>query len=213
MAERRAASGGKARMITFRDRILGAQPVLSYRGVADPTVAKYPGGWVAISTGPAAPRAIAPQPGGPWQNIPSALTVLPSWAISGRIWASDLVLVDGVWILYFTAEVAGLGLDGRCVGTATAADPTQTFVPDERPLVCPRQAARPRGVRQDQAAQPGPAQGRGDRPRLLPGQGRQPLPALPHPGHALHDPDRPAARPAAGPRGRRGAPSWSGAAA
>ena len=142
-AERRAASGGHARMITFRDRLLGAQPVLSYRGFADPTVARYAGGWVGVSTGPAAPRAVAPQPGGPWQNIPSALTTLPSWAISGRIWASDLVQVNGVWLLYFSAEVAGLGLDGRCIGVATAADPTQSFVPDERPLVCPKQAVSP----------------------------------------------------------------------
>jgi arabinan endo-1,5-alpha-L-arabinosidase len=142
-AARRAASGGKARMITFNDRILGGQPVLSYRGFADPTVARYAGGWVGVSTGPAAPRAVAPQPGGPWQNIPSALTILPSWAISGRIWASDLVQVNGVWLLYFSAEVAGLGLDGRCIGVATALDPTQSFVPDERPLVCPRQAVAP----------------------------------------------------------------------
>ena len=127
----------------FTDRVLGAQPVLSYRGVADPTVARYAGGWVAVSTGPGAPRAVAPQPGGPWQNIPSALTVQPSWAISGRYWASDLVEVNGLWLLYFSAEVAGLGLDGRCIGVATATDPTGAFVPDERPLVCPRQAAAP----------------------------------------------------------------------
>jgi hypothetical protein len=143
LAARREANGGKARLVTFNDRILGAQPVLSYRGAADPTVAQYSGGWVAVSTGPAAPRAVAPQPGGPWQNIPSALTILPSWAISGRIWASDLVQVNGQWILYFSAEVAGLGLDGRCIGSATATDPTQTFVPDERPLVCPKQAVAP----------------------------------------------------------------------
>jgi hypothetical protein len=139
---RRAAHSG-ARFTTFRDRILGAQPVLSYRGAADPTVARYPGGWVAVSTGPGAPRAYAPQPGGPWQNIPSALTVQPSWAISGRYWASDLVEVNGVWLLYFSAEVAGLGLDGRCIGVATGTDPTGNFVPDEKPLVCPRQAASP----------------------------------------------------------------------
>ena len=132
-----------ARFRTFTDRVLGAQPVLSYRGAADPTVAQYPGGWVAVSTGPGAPRACAPQPGGPWQNIPSALTVQPSWAISGRYWASDLVLVNGLWLLYFSAEVAGLGLDGRCIGVATATDPTAAFVPDEKPLVCPRQAAAP----------------------------------------------------------------------
>ncbi len=67
----------------------------------------------------------------------------PSWAISGRYWASDLVQVNGLWLLYFSAEVAGLGLDGRCIGVATATDPTGAFVPDERPLVCPRQAVSP----------------------------------------------------------------------
>ncbi len=139
-ARRTAAARFRSRS---RDRVLGAQPVLSYRGVADPTVARYAGGWVAVSTGPGAPRALAPQPGGPWQNIPSALTVQPSWAISGRYWASDLVQVNGLWLLYFSAEVAGLGLDGRCIGVATATDPTGAFVPDERPLVCPRQAAAP----------------------------------------------------------------------
>jgi hypothetical protein len=139
---RREAHAG-ARFTTFRDRVLGGQPLLSYRGAADPTVARYAGGWVAVSTGPSAPRATAPQPGGPWQNIPSALLTRPTWALSQRFWASDLVEVDGVWLLYFTAEVAGLGLDGRCIGVATAADPTQPFVPDERPLVCPKQAAAP----------------------------------------------------------------------
>ena len=142
-AQKHAPRGG-SRLITFADRILGAQPVLAYRGFADPTVARYAGGWVGISTGPAAPRAVAPQPGGPWENIPSALTTLPTWAISGRIWASDLIEDNGVWLLYFSAEVAGLGLDGRCIGVATATDPTQSFVPDERPLVCPKQAAAPR---------------------------------------------------------------------
>ncbi|QIG44008.1 family 43 glycosylhydrolase [Nocardioides anomalus] len=141
--ERRAQVRG-ARFRAFHDRILGAQPVLSYRGAADPTVARYAGGWVAISTGPGAPRAVAPAPGGPWTNIPSALTVQPSWAISGRYWASDLVQVGGVWLLYFSAEVAGLGIDGRCIGVATATDPTGAFVPDETPLVCPKQAATPR---------------------------------------------------------------------
>lgn len=132
-----AARGAKA------GKKFGGQPVLSYRGAADPTVVRYPGGWLAVSTGPAAPRAVAPSPGGPWTNIPSALTALPSWAISGRIWASDLVQVGGTWLLYFSAEVAGLGLDGRCIGVATATDPTATFVPDERPLVCPKGAAAP----------------------------------------------------------------------
>jgi len=137
------ARGHRARMVTFRHRLLGAQPVLSYRGFADPTVARHSGGWVGVSTGPAAPRAAAPRPGGPWQNIPSALTTLPRWATSGRIWASDLVQVRNQWLLYFSAPVAGLGSDGRCIGVATASDPTQSFIPDQRPVVCPRQAAAP----------------------------------------------------------------------
>jgi len=119
----------------------GAQPVLSYRGFADPTVVRYPGGYVGVSTGPWAPRAIAPAPGGPWQDIESALTHLPSWAISPRIWASDLVRIGGTWILYFSAEVGGIGNGGRCIGAAEAASPVQPFIPQNRPLVCPRRAA------------------------------------------------------------------------
>jgi arabinan endo-1,5-alpha-L-arabinosidase len=141
-AARRAAHQG-ARFRTFGDRVTGGQPVASYRGFADPTVAQYAGGWVSIVTGPSAPRAVATQPGGPWENAPSALTIQPSWAVSNRIWAPDLVQVNGLWLLYFSAEVAGLGLDGRCIGVATAVDPSQAFVPDDRPLVCPRQAASP----------------------------------------------------------------------
>lgn len=166
-----------ARFRSFVDRVLGAQPVASYRGFADPTVAQYAGGWVSIVTGPSAPRALAPQPGGPWQNAPSALTVQPSWAISNRIWAPDLVQVDGLWLLYFSAEVAGLGVDGRCIGVATALDPTQTFVPDERPLVCPRQAAAPpaydkvkhrdRDLPRNGVIDPGYFQDRGGRSYLL----------------------------------------------
>ena len=193
-AARRAASGGKARLVTFNDRILGAQPVLSYRGFADPTVAQYAGGWVGVSTGPAAPRAVAPQPGGPWQNIPSALTTLPSWAISGRIWASDLVQVNGQWILYFSAEVAGLGLDGRCIGAATATDPTQTFVPDERPLVCPKQAVAPPAY--DKIKRRGrdlPKAGVID-PDYFQDKGGQQYLLYRTQEHALHDPDRAAAR-------------------
>jgi arabinan endo-1,5-alpha-L-arabinosidase len=140
-AHRAVLRGSRSRQVG--DRLLGAQPVLSYRGAADPTVARYYGGWVVVSTGPGAPRAVAPQPGGPWTNIPSALTTQPSWAISGRYWASDLVEVGGQWLLYFSAEVAGLGLDGRCIGVATASDPTGAFVPDEKPLVCPKNASAP----------------------------------------------------------------------
>ena len=187
--------------------------MLSYRGAADPTVARYAGGWVAVSTGPGAPRAIAPQPGGPWQNIPSALTVLPSWAISGRYWASDLVEVNGVWLLYFSAEVAGLGLDGRCIGVATATDPTADFVPDERPLVCPRQAAAPRAYDKIKRRGRGMPHAGVIDPDYFKDRRRPPVPALPHPEHPVLDPAWSSCRRAAAPRARRAAPSWSAAAA
>ena len=68
---RAGRSGGPAaRLVTFNDRILGAQPVLSYRGFADPTVARYAGGWVgglhrpggAARGRPAARRTVAEHP-------------------------------------------------------------------------------------------------------------------------------------------------------
>ncbi len=74
----------------------------------------------------------------------------------------------------------------------------------------PEAGGVPAGVRQDQAARPQHAQGRSHRPRLLQGQARAPVPALPHPGHAVLDPPGRAARqrPSGGPRAqhRAGAP-------
>jgi len=115
-------------------------PLLDHRGAADPTVVQYGEQWVAISTGPWAPRAVAPSPQGPWTDVPSALASLPPWALAPRIWASDLVDTGRGWLLYFSAPVAGLGPEGRCIGVATAATPLEVFVPQQRPLVCPRRA-------------------------------------------------------------------------
>lgn len=112
-------------------------------GFPDPTVVEHAGGFVAVVTGPYAPRAIAPAAAGPWTWIAPALPVLPAWASAEGIWASDLVQAGGRWVLYFSAPVRGLGGNGRCIGVATASDPTQTFVPSARPLVCPRQADVP----------------------------------------------------------------------
>ena len=141
---RRAAHSG-ARFRTYTDRVLGAQPVLSYRGVADPTVARYAGGWVGVSTGPARPasgRARSRAARGRTSRPRSPCC--PTWAISGRDWASDLVQVNGLWLLYFSAEVAGLGLDGRCIGVATATDPTQTLRPRRAAAGLPEAGGRRR---------------------------------------------------------------------
>lgn len=118
-------------------------PLLDYRGAADPTVVQVGDRWVALSTGRSVPRATAPTPTGPWTDIGSALATLPEWAAGDGIWASDLVRTASGWVLYFSAPVDGLGPGGRCIGAATAAGPLDSFVPLERPLVCPERAVTP----------------------------------------------------------------------
>jgi arabinan endo-1,5-alpha-L-arabinosidase len=124
--------------------VYGALPVLSDRNFPDPSVQSYPGGWLAVGTGPLASRSVAPSPAGPWTTTAPALASIPTWATGNRAWGSDVSLIDGTWVLYFAVEVAGLPSEGRCIGVATAPDPTQLFVPDERPLVCPKKALTPK---------------------------------------------------------------------
>lgn len=119
-----------------------AAPVIA-RDFPDPTVVRHDGRWVAVGTGPWAPRAVAPSPAGPWRSAGRALPSLPSWARGRSIWASDLVPSGDGWLLYFSALVRGLGPDGRCIGVARADSPLDTFRPTGRPLVCPRTAKGP----------------------------------------------------------------------
>lgn len=137
-----AAAAGSASPAADGSARLGetTYPLLDHRGAADPTVVQYGEQWVSISTGPSAPRAVAPSPNGPWTDTGNALAALPPWALSPRIWASDLVDTGSGWVLYFSAPVEGLGPEGRCIGAARAATPLDPFVPQQRPLVCPRNA-------------------------------------------------------------------------
>ncbi|MEV7430804.1 family 43 glycosylhydrolase [Nocardioides sp. NPDC092400] len=122
-----------------------AQPVGGQRGFADPAVVRHAGGYVAVSTGPYAPRATAPSATGPWTPARPALTRLPGWASSPRIWAADVVRAGGRWLLYYSAPVRGLGPEGRCIGVARARDLLGEFRPvGRRPLVCPARARAPR---------------------------------------------------------------------
>lgn len=123
---------------------LRAQPADDAHGFADPSVVRYDGGYLAVLTGLNVPRAVAEQPTGPWTRTDVALPVLPAWARTAEVWASDLVEIGGQWVLYFSAPVRGLGRRGRCIGVATATDPLGSFVPRPRPLVCPHQADTPR---------------------------------------------------------------------
>jgi hypothetical protein len=114
------------------------RPLIDFRGAADPTVVQVGDQLVALSTGRNVPRAVAPTINGPWTDAGIAMSTIPVWALDARIWASDLVPTPTGWALYFSAPVAGLGPDGRCIGVATAVSPLDDFVPQQRPLVCPR---------------------------------------------------------------------------
>lgn len=117
------------------------RPVLKTHGFADPSVARYRGGYVGVATGTLAPRSRATSPAGPWRAAGTALKRRPRWASSRSVWAGDLVHVGRRWLLYFSAPVRGLGPDARCIGVAWARRPTRSFRPvGRRPLVCPRPA-------------------------------------------------------------------------
>ncbi len=120
-----------------------AAPVFRTGGFADPSVVRYDGGYLAISTGRHVQRAISRTPQGPWHRIRPALPHLPRWARSKdqAIWAADLVQTRaGGWRLYYSALV-GHGLR-RCIGVATAPTALDQFRPlGRRPLVCPPRGA------------------------------------------------------------------------
>ncbi|MCY7395760.1 MAG: hypothetical protein LH468_06300, partial [Nocardioides sp.] len=76
------------------------KPVARHRSFADPSVARYRGRYVGVSTGGLAPRSESSSPAGPWRKAGKALTRRPSWATRNGIWASDLVKVGPRWVLY-----------------------------------------------------------------------------------------------------------------
>ena len=116
-----------------------ASPVLHGSGFADPTVARYAHGYVAVSTGARAPRAVSRTPRGPWRPAGRALAVRPAWAKPAAIWAPDLVWTGDRWLLYFSAVKRGGAK--RCIGVASARRATDPFRPGRQPLVCPRRGA------------------------------------------------------------------------
>jgi arabinan endo-1,5-alpha-L-arabinosidase len=130
---------GKSRKAQLRragKALYGAQP-LATRNVPDPTVVRYDGGFVALGTGQMVARVTAPTVEGPWTATAPALASLPSWAAGPSMWAPDVLKIGDQWVMYFSALTRGLKAEGRCIGVATAATPTDAFVPQERPVVCP----------------------------------------------------------------------------
>jgi arabinan endo-1,5-alpha-L-arabinosidase len=117
--------------------VLRITPVFHDRGFADPSVVSYSGGYLAISTGWRAPRAISTSPRGPWHPVRPALPTLPRWVRSPEIWAADLVKAPHGWLLYYSAIAHGRSR--RCIGVAAAAHVLDNFRPVSRhALVCPK---------------------------------------------------------------------------
>lgn len=116
-----------------------ATPLIHQDRFADPSVASFSGGFVAIATGYLAPRAVSRSPRGPWHPVRRALVDLPRWVRSDQIWAPDLVQARNSWLLYYSAVAHGRR---RCIGVAAARHVLDTFHPiGKRPLVCPPQGA------------------------------------------------------------------------
>ena len=124
-----------------RPAAMRVNPLLHGHGFADPSVARYGGGYVAVSTGIGAVRATAHHPTGPWRIRRRAMVRLPRWASDNVIWASDVVRVGHHWLLYYSAPVRGLGPEGRCIGVASSRTALGNFrSTSRRPLVCPGRA-------------------------------------------------------------------------
>jgi len=117
------------------------QPVprpVTRHAFADPSVMRYAGGYLAISTGRRAPGAVASSPTGRWRSTGPLLHHLPAWVAPGGIWAADAAHIGRRWVMYYAAPVRGLGAGARCIGVALSSDPSRGFdARGRKPLVCP----------------------------------------------------------------------------
>jgi beta-xylosidase len=71
-----------------------------------------------------------------WVGPQEALRELPAWAVPYSSWAPALAEVDGSYLLYYTAMVAGT--DRHCISVAEASTPSGPFVDrSTEPFLCP----------------------------------------------------------------------------
>lgn len=130
-------------LLTHESRAAYPDPVLTTAPVGDPSLVRTGRGTVLVATGTLVPRARWDRGKG-WRWTRPALRRLPSWARAGGVWAADIARVGKAWRLYYSAPVAGLGKDGRCIGVAVAPSAYARFRPvGRRPLVCPPRARTP----------------------------------------------------------------------
>ncbi len=71
-----------------------------------------------------------------WTPVVDALPTLPRWADRGFTWAPDVHKFGSTYVLYFTADVKGTGM--QCIGVAVASSPIGPFAPNASPFICQR---------------------------------------------------------------------------
>jgi beta-xylosidase len=72
----------------------------------------------------------------PWGPVGDALPALPGWAAPGATWAPDVHQFDDGWILYFSAELAGVTPEMHCIGDAVSDSPSGPYLAASRPFIC-----------------------------------------------------------------------------
>jgi hypothetical protein len=75
---------------------------------------------------------------GAWGPEVDALPNLPPWAVPGVVWAPDVAQFGAHFMLYFTAQLAGVSPQTMCIGDAISAAVAGPYLPAATPLVCQR---------------------------------------------------------------------------
>jgi beta-xylosidase len=73
---------------------------------------------------------------GAWGPEVDALPHLPAWAVPGIVWAPDMAQFGEHYMLYFTAQLAGVSPQTMCIGDAISTAVAGPYLPATTPLVC-----------------------------------------------------------------------------
>jgi beta-xylosidase len=73
---------------------------------------------------------------GSWGPEVDALPHLPAWAVPGIVWAPDVAQFANHYILYFTAQMAGVSPSTMCIGDAISTTVAGPYLPAATPFVC-----------------------------------------------------------------------------
>ncbi|HEX3839817.1 MAG TPA: glycoside hydrolase family 43 protein [Acidimicrobiales bacterium] len=126
-------------------------PAIVVAGSADQDL---PGGWLLssqgqyllfVSTSFGDPRDNIPMlTGSPghWSAAVDAFPTLPAWAVpvskGGLTWQPEVHRFGATYVLYYSAQLAGVTPGTHCLGTAVATSAAGPYSPSPQPIVCQR---------------------------------------------------------------------------